>query len=527
MKNKENWLGNSNLATAILRVSSARQKDNTSHHVQRQEIESYCKAKGLKLVNVAEIVESAKDAESRKKYRDALEKALSGGIRHLVFYMFDRETRNLTDNEINENLVRKGKIVLHYSREGKILHKDSPDGDFLMRDFHAIQSKQYSRNLTAKVDDSMKRKAEDGWYPSNNPPLGYKTASTFNEEGRERRRGKIVVVDPEKTPQVIREFELRANGHSFEEIRKQIITEGYIRSERVAQYRANTIETRIKNPFYRGRFVWKGLEYKGKHELFIPSSLIEAVDVTLYKRSFRTKPITNENALAGGWLLCGVPECGCNIVFEKKPKKYRNGTSQEFRYYHCTNGRGVHESLKGLNAKDESVWAQFECALNSVFLTEDLASKVANELNDIHLKELGVSKRDIQQFRGAIESAKIEEVELYREYKEGVIQLDLYLRLAEQIRIKTQENEKKLERAQLASSNTGMETAKSILELCTSAKSLWKSRTPLERVELLKMLLSNPVLDGTTVRYEIKKPFRILSEMAENLEWRARKGSNL
>ena len=83
-----------------------------------------------------------------------------------------------------------------------------------------------------------------------------------------------------------------------------------------------------------------------------------------------------------------------------------------------------------------------------------------------------------------------------------------------------------MEQAQLQISDAGMETAKSVLELAITAKDKWIHRTPKARRELLDELLSNPVLDGATVRYEIKKPFLILSEMAQNSEWRARLESN-
>ncbi len=95
------------------------------------------------------------------------------------------------------------------------------------------------------------------------------------------------------------------------------------------------------------------------------------------------------------------------------------------------------------------------------------------------------------------------------------------MRQVKQVREERLRITEQLKHAQLAISDAGMETAKSILELSISAKSLWEKRSPLERRELLNELLSNPVLDGVTVRYEIKKPFRILSEMAESSKWRS------
>lgn len=74
-----------------------------------------------------------------------------------------------------------------------------------------------------------------------------------------------------------------------------------------------------------------------------------------------------------------------------------------------------------------------------------------------------------------------------------------------------------------------MESVKSILELATSAKSLWIRKSAQERKEFLNMILSNPILDGVNVRYELKKPFAVLVKMLENPEkesWCARADLN-
>ena len=55
-----------------------------------------------------------------------------------------------------------------------------------------------------------------------------------------------------------------------------------------------------------------------------------------------------------------------------------------------------------------------------------------------------------------------------------------------------------------------MHTAKDILELAKSAKTLWKSRNKQERVDFLKKILWNPTITGTTLEYSYKKPLDIL-----------------
>ncbi len=76
-----------------------------------------------------------------------------------------------------------------------------------------------------------------------------------------------------------------------------------------------------------------------------------------------------------------------------------------------------------------------------------------------------------------------------------------------------------LETLQKGLTSAVMETAQTVLELATSAKSLWKQGTPEERRNFLDKLLSNPILDGVNVRFTLKKPFAVLVQMTENVEW--------
>ena len=159
------WVGGNKKAIAFLRVSSHRQKDNTSHGTQENELRTYCLELNLELIEIFPIVESAKKADERKQYQQAHSFALKNGIRHLLFYMHDRETRNLTDNEKNEELVLNNQIVLHYVKDRKVIHSESPDGDFFQRDMMALMNKHFIRNLRTKSMDGTKKKAEEGWFP--------------------------------------------------------------------------------------------------------------------------------------------------------------------------------------------------------------------------------------------------------------------------------------------------------------------------------------------------------------------------
>lgn len=311
-------------ALGIVRISSGRQVDGLSPEVQKDEINRYAKSLGLILVEIKVIVESTKDAKDRTKYKEAIRYAEKNKIGNIVFYMYDREARNFTDLEENEDKVINGIFNIHYVKENQVLHRDSPESDFLTRSFSGIINRQYVRTLRIKVNDGMKQKAVSVWYPSNSPALGYVCQKAVDDEtGRVKNRGGIIVPDPNEQIRnlVIREFQLRADGDSYETIRKKNIEGGLVPLKLLRGYTVAAIYERIRNPFYRGSFMWQGEPYQGKHELFIPRALIKRVDETpgLKGKSIRLAP-DEHTSLVGGWLKCS---CGCHIVYEHKKKTNR------------------------------------------------------------------------------------------------------------------------------------------------------------------------------------------------------------
>lgn len=512
---------------AILRVSSHRQKDNTSHETQEAEVRSYAASVGIQIDRIFQIIESAKATEFRKKYHSALNYALKQKIGAVLFYMHDREARNLTDNETNERLVRAGQIEIHYVRDKKVLTADSPELDFIMRDMIAVNNKQFSRMLSVKVNDAMTAKAEAGWFPNNHVPLGYVHKKIQNENGLESKRGSTIVPDPNQknVAWVQREFELRAQGYTLEQIKEIVLSENLVPAKRIADYRASTIEKRIKNPFYRGHFRWKGEIYKGKHEIIIPKYILDKIDgvgTKHYTRRFNA----DEGILAGGWIKCADEQCGCNIVYDPKSKMNKTtGQVKVFKYYHCTNGRKVHQSLAGMNITEAEIWDQLSTAIDAVTLTEEQANKFAAALNEHEREIKGGSAESIQKLvnvRVDLEARMNKLMDMYLD-----VQIEKELFEKQKGRIKAQLHDVDRQIADLkGDSSQILENAISTLELAKDAKTLWNERSDRERRDFLNELLSNPRLRGRTVEYDLKKPFAILAEMARNQDWRPLGNSN-
>lgn len=517
---RPDWIGSNNFAIAIIRISSKRQEGNTSHEMQEKEIREYCGRNRIVLKEVFKIVESAKDSDLRKQYGIAIEHALSNQIRHLMFYIADREGRNLTDIERNEKHVRSDRLCIHYVRDNKVIHKDTPDSEFLMRDVQASFNKNFSRALSTKVSDAMREKAEQGWYPSNQLPLGYAVLAVKDESGRELKRGRTVGIDPDekKVKQVQREFQLRAIGYTYEAIRAKIVEEGFIPADKISQYRPSAIEFRLKNPFYEGRFIWQGEEYVGKHPLIISAQTVQAVRGSMRGIQLVRTSDDGHGALAGAWIHCGA--CGCAVVYDPKTKiNKRMGTKKVFHYYHCRNSKGVHATMSGMNITEEALWAQLDRAVDAIHLTPELAKTLADALNGTNKLSTQKAARDIQDLKAELKKIEQREDRAYDDMFANIVDPEGYKRIVQRLRAEKLRVNQAIETAQSKISGNSRENATSVIELCKHAKELYLSRSLVERRFFLERLVSNPILNGVTIEFDLKKPFNTLAEIITNGEW--------
>lgn len=510
-------------AMALLRVSSKGQEDNNSLVNQRNDIVEYAKTQRLNLIEVVEIVESAKSSDFRKGYADFKAKAVEQKVEHIIFHRYDREARNLTDNEANEEEVRLGKICIHYALDRKVLHKGSPDSDFLNRDIHAAINKGYSRELSSKVRRGTRTKAEQGWYPGTHPPLGYCHLKSKNSVGLEKQKGTIIIrdIDERRVNIVQREFEIRAEPGvpSLKEIRDRIISEGLITIDEIKTYRACTIEKRLKNIFYDCRFDWNGVVYAAKHERIISAELFWKVQETFGKRNPYGKQ-TN-GIFRNGWIKCDKQACGCNVIFDSITKKIKaTGQIKTYSYYHCTNGKRLHSGLSKMRIREDDLLEQFRPAVRSITIREDFRDEVLKAVNEAQTKARRVIKQDIENYLTAQKALLEKENRAYDRYDRGEIDRETYNNQRARIQEEQLDYGNRMKKAQLAINDISNETVKSILQLVTNAESLWNNRSPQEKAQFLEKILSNQSFDGVTARYNIIKPLQTLSEMKENTNWR-------
>ena len=458
-------------------------------------------------------VETHKDSDNRKKYDAVIKKAEARGVLHHVYYMLDREARNLTDIEANEKSILRGKLILHYARDRKVLHKDSPESEFFVRDINAAANKQFCRNLSAKVRDAMRQKAQEGWFPANHVPLGYIHRRMRDESGREIKGRTKIEVDPNSANVrlIQREFELRAQGMGYEEIRRTILSEGLVHGTKIKKYYMSAVERRLNNKFYRGYFDWDKVEYRGKHPLIISPDLLEIVQTNRSKRGWNKK---QRGIFAGGWIRCADPSCGCALVYDGKSKNLKSGEVAQYHYYRCTNAKQIHTTGKGKNMSEAEMFEQFRPALKSLTINEEFAEQIKAAMDSITEKHREANKQKFDEYSKVLEQLDDEQDDAYEHMRKGTIEDSQYQRVV----AKVKENRRYYTSLIAKCSDTIIDshnrTIKKIIELATNAESLWNSRNAMERVEFLKRVVSNPVLDGPSIRYDLQKPFAVIAQMS-------------
>lgn len=494
----------------VNRVSSAEQKDGYSLDAQSRMGTAYAEEHKYKVVKEFTFQESASKSTEQKLFEEVLLFVSSYSVKnksplHVIVEKKDRWGRLHSRKEILQTLVLARRVVLHYYREKQILdHTCSPE-DVFMDDVVTSMNKYVALNIGREARKGMIEKAKQGWLP-HKPPIGYLNNPDKSDPLQ-------IIINQKERDLVYRVFELRAVANlSYEAISEKVKQECLVPIHR-ALFRSSMVEKVLKNPFYSGEFVFSGERYTGKQELFIPSAMIKRVKASFGHPGQSINP--NSGSRFGEMLRCATPECGCKISYQKKLKP----SGRVYHLYSCSNGKSVHKSLKGMYQTEPQILDGFEPALDQITVSENMAKDIADALNANHLKLKSRIKREQESYLHALKVMNEKEDELYTDMKRSLIDEDMYHRQIENVRKERERLSQLLNDLNSTVLDTYLVTAKEILELAKDAKTLWKSRSVEEKVDFLKKILWNSKMTGTTIEYELKKPFSVLAKMNEREEW--------
>ena len=478
------------------RVSSREQeREGYSIPAQRKLLAEYAKTHDFCIEHEFIDIESAKNP-GRKEFTKMLHLLSSrGGCRIVLVEKTDRLYRNRTDALAFEGLIEQRGIEVHLVKENRIIGKDSRSQDKFMHDIHVAVAKHYVENLKEEVKRGMREKAEQGLHPGR-APFGYRNNPV----------ARVVEVDPKRAPILRRIFELYATGcYSLTTLRKAVFAESGVKINRAY------LEAMLKSTFYIGRFVWRGIDYKGTHPPLISPELFEQVQRTFVGRN---KPKYRKHSFAfAGLLRCAHD--GCTVTTELQKGQYI--------YYRCSQGRGKC-SLPYMREQDVS--DRLGELLKSIYVPETVAQAIVSSLNaDIYQSEVR-RKEQVAAIQQRLAMVRTRMDQMYEDKLEGKINEEFWQRKQSEYREQERLLEAQLSSIQKAVSRENILTIERVFELANKAHSLYLTRNSAERGQLLKSVLLNCATDGTSLTPTYKKPFDLIFQRAKTDEWSGRADLN-
>ncbi len=191
---------------------------------------------------------------------------------------------------------------MHFVKEAQIISKDSKSQAKFIHDINVAVARNYSENLREEVKKGMLEKASQSIFPGH-APFGY----------RNNKADRTIEIDPVDSATAKRMFELYATGaHTLTTVAKAIHIET---GKRMSHGNIHLI---LKNRFYTGSFVWRGVVYPGTHPVFLDPKLFERVQSVL---TGHNRPKYSKRDVAfQGLMTCAYD--GCMVTGEIQKGKY-------------------------------------------------------------------------------------------------------------------------------------------------------------------------------------------------------------
>ena len=523
-------------AVMLARVSSRKQERGASLEAQERSIREYCTKNELKIIEPypkAFIFTESSTRGGRKKFNEMInfiEKQKHKTA--IVVHTLDRLQRGFGECEKIKELLTADKIEVHFIHETLILDKFSSDDDFTRYDFGILSAKLYLTSMNKNVKRSQKYNREAGLWQGL-APIGYLNA-------KDERRRATLILDPERAPIIKQIFEEYASGvHSLKSVWLSAKEKGLMSKEpnynprsknygKICPISRNKIHDILTNTFYYGAMYVADEEIDEKtkkpvktfyklinhvYEPIISKELFDKVQKVLKTR--KKERFCKEQKYAGipfvfrGLITC---KCGCAIT----PEHHKKG-NKEYVYLRCSHQKGTcNQKL----VNENTILEQLEREIFHQI-------RISPTMHDLLKTSITQSLEDEKKINASIRKKIAEEISLIDTRLERLwecyLDRDIDKAKYELEKQKYLEQKKDLNaRVEKYSdiSNGLKENIGKAIDFAANLSNLMKAASPDEKNMLLKRLLTNCVLDGEVLKYEIKAPFDKLLVCSNYKKWK-------
>ncbi|MCL2439567.1 MAG: recombinase family protein [Alphaproteobacteria bacterium] len=490
------------------RVSKKEQKAGVSTHAQIKDTTAYCHAKPFKIIKTFDVAESSTRGK-RPEFHEMLDLVKAQTVKTaIVVHCIDRLQRGFKECAEIEELLKEDRIEVHFYKEGLVLDKNSPSSDIMRWDFGILGAKMYVGALRDNVKRSMNYNWDRGIWQGR-APVGYvnipKTAD----------KKPFIEIDTEegRDDKVRRLFKEYAKGtHSLKTLGKLVKEMNLcVRGSKVPM-KKNQIYRTLRNPFYCGTMLINGKLIDHIYDHLIDRPLFEAVQDVLdgksrapFKAGYGNYPF-----MFRGLIKCAT--CGCVISPEPHTKK----SGKHYLYLKCNKGKGPCSQPH----------------VNEVNILNQLDIEIFDKIRipESSLDKLKKNVRDYLKQRSELDESTKRSLNLRiienKETKDRLLDLYLKQKISENT-FNTKDAELDKEATELNDMLTKYQTidssviqkAERVVEFAASIGNLMKSSQVDMKRALLGLLLVNPLLKGTSLCFDLQKPFDSLVKIGQKEKW--------
>jgi|SaaInlLV_10m_DNA_2_1039722.scaffolds.fasta_scaffold10085_2 site-specific DNA recombinase len=492
-------------AIILARVSSKEQEDGQSIPSQVRRLTEYSLKKNLQIERVFQITESS-SKETRKQFDQVISliKKSKEPVA-LVTDTVDRLQRSFRETPILDEIRKKGKLELHFLREGLVVNKDANSAQLLQWDIGVLFASSYIRQLSDNVKRSKEQSARNGEWTSK-APFGYKNVTLPSGS-------KTVEVDLLTSPFLVKMFELYATGlYSLKTLAVKMSELG-MRSSNGNKIFASGIEFILKNPFYYGLMRVKNELYPHKYIPLISEWLFNKVQGVLQSRNKSPVQYAGKKILFRGLITCN--NCGCLVSGDIKKKKYT--------YYSCNNSKRI---CKKRWVREEKLLAVVLGYFEKIQLSNDLVDETVKYLKKSISNEQEFFNSSQENLRKELDNIQNRISKLIDMHLDGVIDSETYKIKLEEYKKRQREITSNM-RDQVDADETCLITAQRVLGLARRAKEIFISSKLSEKQQFLKFVFSNLKMDDGNLLVELREPFSTMAKMKDETKWLPEQDSNL
>ena len=351
----------------------------------------YAKSQGLQLYG--EILQESKTAKiPGRPFFDQLIQLIENGLANGVVL--------LNPSRLSRNTVDTGRII-YLMDQGKLQEvvtpyqtfKNNPNDKFMLN-LLCTQAKLENDNKSVNIKESLRLKAERGVFPGKARP-GY----INNHEKPQGLRD--ISSHPVYFPLMRKLFDLALTGnYSVEKLVTEAANLGIRSSKSGKPICKSWMHRLMRDPFFTGKFLYGGKIFQGNHPALISDEEFNLLQDIVDGKS-KGREQKHDFAL-NGIIRCG--ECDYCVTAEEHTKKYKNGTSQTFAYYHCSKkGNSEYKKCNQRYLSTTKLEGQFTTELNQLELMKKFADFAFEALEEVKTKDSNVTKGSYEALQTVLE----------------------------------------------------------------------------------------------------------------------------